>query len=362
MPLLLIDSRGSGIFFAMRTAGELILADGSKYPGKSFGAEKSMAGEVVFTTGMVGYPESLTDPSFAGQILVMTYPLIGNYGVPAADGWESDRIWVSGLVVSSYVETPSHVSSQQTLGNWLEKQGIPAIEVRDTRALTQKLREVGTMLGKLEIGSKRASDYDPNNDNLVAKVSTTKVTEMGGGRKKVVLIDCGAKASIAQELVKRGVRVVRVPWNYDFIDRGLVYDGVVVSNGPGDPKMVVKTVEVVKKLLKSQEPVLGICLGNQIMALAAGGDTYKLKYGHRGQNQPCIEISTERCYMTSQNHGFAVGKVPNGFRAWFANANDETNEGIIHEQKPFFSVQFHPEANPGPEDTGFIFDKFIGEL
>ncbi|MCL5666416.1 MAG: glutamine-hydrolyzing carbamoyl-phosphate synthase small subunit [Patescibacteria group bacterium] len=389
--------------------GNLILKDGSEYVGKSFGKEKPMAGEVVFATGMVGYPESLTDPSYAGQILVLTYPLQGNYGVPEKKYWESGKIQVSGLVVSSYIDTPSHHSSKQTLSDWLKKQNIPALEIKDTREITQKLRTHGVMLGKMEFNNvslrasasersnlsqekiasstfAKASAYlrsagqnpllrqgfggqgglamtefkDPNLENLAAKVSTKKVYRAGSGKKTVVVIDCGLKQNIVRELVKRNVKVVVVPWDYNL--KKLKFDAALISNGPGDPKQATTTIENVKYLLAKKIPTFGICLGNQILALAADGDTYKLKYGHRGQNQPCVLQGTNKCYLTTQNHGFAIKKIPKGFKQWFYNANDKTNEGIIHNKLPFMSVQFHPEAHPGPLDTGWLFDEFLKKI
>jgi len=343
--------------------GKLILKDGTEISGYSFGKEKSIAGEVVFATGMVGYPESLTDPSYAGQILVMTYPLVGNYGVPVKEHWESDKIQVSGLIVSSYINTPSHFQSERTLGDWLKNEGVPALEIKDTRALTQKLRTKGAMLGKIELGEK-IQFADPNKENLVAKVSTKNVLERGneGFTRTVVLIDCGAKANITRELIKRNVKVIIVPWDYDFLNSQIKFDGVMISNGPGDPKMANKTIKSIKHLMAKKIPVFGICLGNQILALAAGGDTYKLKFGHRGQNQPAVIKGTDKCFLTTQNHGFAVGKIPKGFKEWFYNANDNTNEGIIHNSLPFMSVQFHPESRPGPLDTRWLFDEFLKKI
>lgn len=351
--------------------GKLILKDGSEFEGQSFGYEQPRSGELVFSTGMIGYPESLTDPSYEGQILVSTYPIIGSYGVPDKKYWESSRIHVSGLIVSQYIDTPSHFQSKITLGEWLKKEKIPGLVISDTRYLTQKLRDQGAQLSKI-IFDKDISFVDPNLSNLVDNVSTKKVIKnyLSYGRgidnkksvKTVVLIDCGAKRNIIRSLVERGVRVITVPWNFDIFSLDEKFDGVIVSNGPGDPKMVDITIETVKKVLAKKIPLLGICLGNQILALAAGGDTYKMKFGHRGQNQPCIMVGTKRCYLTTQNHGFAIGKIPEGFSPWFINANDNTNEGIIHKKYPFMSVQFHPEASPGPVDTGWIFDQFLKKI
>lgn len=344
---------------------KLIFEDNTTFEGLSFGAEKSMAGEVVFATGMVGYPEAFTDPSFAGQILVLTYPIIGNYGVPDKKHWESDRLQIAGLVVSHYTDTPSHYQSTMTLGEWLQQEQVPALEIKDTRFLAQKLRDKGAMLGKITLDHD-VKLYDPNQENLVANVSTPDVLidePETKTEKTIILIDCGAKRNIRRSLLKRGVRVITVPWDYDFFEHlKEPFDGILISNGPGDPKFADKTIAIVKKALEQKIPTLGVCLGNQLLALAAGGDTYKLKFGHRSQNQPCILQGTRKCYITTQNHGFAVGQVPDRFKPWFLNANDDSNEGIIHETLPFMSVQFHPEATPGPVDTDWIFDYFLEKV
>jgi carbamoyl-phosphate synthase small subunit len=347
--------------------GKLILKDGSIFEGISFGYEQANSGELVFSTGMVGYPESLTDPSYEGQILVSTYPIIGSYGVPDKKYWESDRIHVSGLIVSQYIDTPSHFLSEMTLGQWLKNEKIPGLVIPDTRYIAKKLRDEGAQLAKI-IFNKDLEFIDPNKKNLVIDVSTKKITEnyLQCGRiqdnKTLVLIDCGSKNNITRSLLNREVKVITVPWNYDFIENNIDYDGVLISNGPGDPKMMKETVNVIKKVISAKKPILGICLGNQILALAAGGDTYKMKFGHRSQNQPCLMNGTKKCFLTTQNHGFAINKIPKDFEPWFVNANDDTNEGIIHKKYPFMSVQFHPEACPGPTDTGWIFDKFIEKL
>ena len=341
--------------------GNLILKDGSIFQGQSFGYEEAKTGELVFSTGMVGYPESLTDPSYEGQILVLTYPIIGNYGVPDKRFWESSRIHAAGLIVNQYIDTPSHFQSKKTLSQWLKEEKIPALEIKDTRLLTQILRDKGAQLAKI-IFKDEINFYDPNKDNLVDRVSIKKIDKAGEGLKTVVLIDCGVKENIKRSLLKRNVRLITVPWDFDIFNLKEKFDGVVVSNGPGDPKMCQATIKTVKKVLEKRVPLLGICLGNQILALASGGDTYKMKFGHRGQNQPCFEVETGRCFITTQNHGFAIGKIPDDFSPWFINANDQTNEGIIHKKYPFMSVQFHPEACPGPTDTEWIFDKFLSYL
>lgn len=362
---------------------KLILEDGSIIDGRGFGAERSTAGEVVFATGMTGYDLSLTDPSYAGQILTFTYPLIGNWGVPPKDNWESEKIQVAGIVISDLTITPSHWQSTKTLSEWLSEENIPAIFDIDTRALTQKLREKGVMLGKIVINDD-IELFDPNSTNLVAQVSPkqlkvwkpeartppghrtarTDVQKSENTNLKIGLLNCGAKKNIIRSLLTRGVTVYDLPWDFDPFENNLPIAGLVISNGPGDPKMVQDTVKIVQKALAKKIPTFGICLGNQLLALAAGGDTYKLKFGHRSQNQPTILTSNKRCYITTQNHGFAVDekRLPVGFKRWFYNANDNTNEGIIHSKLPFFSVQFHPEASPGPTDTNWLFDYFIKSI
>lgn len=348
----------------------LYLEDGSIFEGRVFGFPGSVAGEVVFNTGMVGYPESLTDPSYKGQILVFTYPLIGNYGVPgeclsSADFsvvFESDRIQVAGLIVAEVSLQHNHWNAATSLPRWLTEQQIPALSGIDVRALTKHLRKRGTLLGKICIGEESIEFCDPNRENLVSQVSVKEPRIYHGGKKRVVVVDCGCKNSIIKSLVNRGISVVRVPWDYDFL--GERFDGVLISNGPGDPKVCAETIIHVRKAMEKGYPIFGICLGHQILALAAGGNTYKLKFGHRSQNQPCTEAGTRRCYITSQNHGFAVDirTLSVDWEPWFVNANDGTNEGMRHRSRPFMSVQFHPEARPGPVDTNFLFDKFLGIL
>lgn len=339
---------------------KLILEDNTVIEGTSFGADVSMTGEVVFNTGMVGYVESFTDPSYRGQILVLTYPLIGNYGVPSPEFFESKKIHLSGVVVSQYSETYSSVFAKQSLGAWLKASGIPAISGVDTRALTKRLREKGVMLGALTKENKITKFEDPNERNLVAEVSTKMVESYGKGRLKIIAVDCGMKENIVRSLTRDSTTVVRVPWDYDFSNDE--YDGLFLSNGPGDPTMCGKTIQSVKKAFEIGKPILGICLGTQLLALAAGAKTYKLKYGHRSQNQPCVDMDKDtRCYITSQNHGFAIDRktLPKEWKVWFENANDESVEGIKHTKKPFSAVQFHPEAHPGPTDTAWVFDEFI---
>ena len=353
----------------------LELEDGTVAEGLSFGAARSVSGEVVFNTGMVGYPESLTDPSYRGQILVLTYPLVGNYGVPPAERergilkhFESERIQIAGLVVSEYCARYSHWNAVKSLGEWLGENGVPAIQGVDTRALTKRIRQQGTMLGRLVCGDEVPFE-DPNARNLVSETSVREPVVYGSGEPKVLAVDCGMKNNIIRCFLARGVSVIRVPWDFDFNGGGdgrggYDYDGLFISNGPGDPKMCAATIAHLKEALARKKKVFGICLGNQLLALAAGADTYKLKFGHRSQNQPCIEIGTKRCHITSQNHGFAVdaSSLPEGWEPWFENANDGTNEGIRHARLPFMSVQFHPEASGGPADTEFLFDLFVESL
>ncbi len=325
-----------------------------------------MSGEVVFNTGMVGYPESLTDSSYRGQILTLTYPLIGNYGVPGKDEednllkyFESDKIQVQGLIVTNYSENYSHWNAKKSLSEWMREYSIPGIYGIDTRKLTKKLREKGTMLGKIIYNKENIKFEDPNKRNLVADVSVKEPVEYKRGKKKILIIDCGVKNSIIRAFLKRNITVIRCPWDYNFLDEKA--DGIIISNGPGDPKKCKVTIENIRKTLSKTIPVLGICLGSQILGLAAGANTYKLKYGHRSQNQPCVEVGTKRCYITTQNHGYSVDSdtLPVDWREWFYNNNDKTNEGIIHISKPFFGTQFHPEASPGPDDTEFLFDMFV---
>lgn len=350
----------------------LRLANGMEFRGWSFGYDGPCDGETVFSTAMVGYPESLTDPSYSGQILCVTYPLVGNYGVPSegADengislNFESERIWVRGLVISEYSFNFSHWDAVKSLDQWLKEQKIPGIYGIDTRALTQVLRDNGSMLGMI-VPDGVEKDFpvpDPNLDNQVAIVSCKEVIRYGHGDKKVVLVDCGVKHNILRCFVNRGVELIRVPWDYDF--NQLEYDGLFISNGPGNPELCDVTVGNIRKAMETGKPIFGICMGNQLLARAAGAKTYKLKYGHRSHNQPARIIGTQKCYITSQNHGFAVddSTLGEGWEPWFVNMNDGSNEGIRHKSLPFCSVQFHPEASSGPTDTKILFDEFIAKL
>jgi len=348
---------------------KIVLEDGTEILGISFGAEHSAAGEVVFNTGMVGYPETLTDPSYRGQILVMTYPLIGNYGVPGEErengilkNFESEMIHVKGLIISDYSQKYSHWDARKSLSEWLKEHNIPALYDIDTRQLTKILRNKGSMLGKIVFNDEMTDFLNPNLSNLVDEVSIKKPAEYKRGKKKIVLVDCGVKNNIIRAFLSRDITVLRVPWDYDFTGENI--DGLMLSNGPGNPEMCDITIENVRKMLAMNRPIFGICLGSQILALAAGAKTYKLKFGHRSHNQPCMESGTKRCYITSQNHGYAVYSetLSEDWREWFKNANDGTNEGIIHISKPYFGTQFHPEASPGPEDMEKIFDMFVRAL
>jgi carbamoyl-phosphate synthase small subunit len=348
---------------------KLILEDGTSFTGRSFGFGKSVSGEVVFNTAMVGYTESLTDPSYKGQILVLTYPLIGNYGIPGKSKenelnkfFESYALHISGLIVSDYTEEYSHWNASQSLGDCLKEYKVPGIYGIDTRELTKILREKGTMLGKIIYQDEDVPLFDPSKDNLVAQVSTKEKKVYGNGKYKVVLIDCGVKYNIIRNLIKRDATVTLVPWDYDFTNDD--YDGLFISNGPGDPKQCTETIKNLRKAYSLNKPITGICLGNQLMALAAGADTFKLKYGHRSHNQPAIMVGTDKAFVTSQNHGYATNNntLTNEWEPLFINLNDGTNEGVKHKTKPYFSSQFHPEASSGPTDTEFLFDLFMENI
>ena len=396
----------------MKREARLILSDGTVFNGWSFGyagvprqtgdgllaggKNFDVVGEVVFNTAMMGYPESLTDPSYAGQILVTTFPLIGNYGVPdtgiGPDGlplfMESERIHPKALIVADYSETYSHWNAKESLASWLKREKIPAITGIDTRRLTKVLREHGVMMGRIEVGcqmsdvrcKENAEDY--GSVNWVEKVSCKEIIRYNeGADKKVVLVDCGVKANIIRCLIRRGVEVIRVPWDYDFNE--LDFDGLFLANGPGDPEQCEVTVRHIRTFLESESkkvitplairrgaggeavrPCMGICLGNQLLARAAGAKTYKLKYGHRSHNQPVQRVGTTQCFITSQNHGYAVDDktLPADWEPLFVNMNDGSNEGIRHKTNPWFSAQFHPEACSGPTDTEFLFDEFVAMI
>ncbi|MBX9187344.1 glutamine-hydrolyzing carbamoyl-phosphate synthase small subunit [Bacteroides sp. K03] len=377
----------------------LILDDGSRFHGKSFGYEKPVAGEVVFNTAMTGYPESLTDPSYAGQLMTLTYPLVGNYGVPPftfesnglATFMESERIHAEAIIVSDYSEEYSHWNAVESLADWLKREQVPGITGIDTRELTKVLREHGVMMGKIvfdgeqltvDNGQWTIDSYE--NINYVDRVSCKEIIVYANGEsrsfsidlpiaqlncqlstvncqlKRVVLVDCGVKTNIIRCLLRRNVEVIRVPWDYDF--NGLQFDGLFISNGPGDPDTCDAAVQNIRKAMQNpQLPIFGICMGNQLLSKAGGAKIYKLKYGHRSHNQPVRMVGTERCFITSQNHGYAVDNNTLGaeWEPLFINMNDGSNEGIRHKTNPWFSAQFHPEAASGPTDTEFLFDEFV---
>ena len=345
----------------------LVLEDGTKFHGQSFGYDAPVAGEVVFNTAMMGYPESLTDPSYAGQLMTLTYPLVGNYGVPPfsieentlATFMESDKIYASAIIVADYSEQYSHWNAVESLADWLKREKVPGITGIDTRQLTK-------VLGKIIF------DDQPDNIpeaayegvNWVDRVSCKDIIRYNeGAGKKVVLVDCGVKNNIIRCLINRGVEVIRVPWNYDYTS--MDFDGLFLGNGPGDPDMCEDAVNIIRKQMsQSRKPICGICMGNQLLAKAGGATIYKLKYGHRSHNQPVREVGTNRCYVTSQNHGYAVDAKTLGseWRELFVNMNDGSNEGVCHKTNPWFTSQFHPEACSGPVDTEFMFDRFIKTL
>lgn len=343
---------------------KLILKSGEIFSG--FAPENqtdTYFGEVVFNTGMVGYLESLTDPSYAGQILVFTYPLIGNYGISDPTTWESKKSHVRGVVMSELAPFYSNPAAQHSLITWLQQQKIPYLTGVDTRALTKKLRTQGVVPGAITTDNRKPKhfvDFEPI--NWVQEVSIEEPVYYGSGKKLIIAVDCGMKENILRCLSKLPVRIKRVPYNYDYTHEP--YDGVFISNGPGDPKRCTETVAILKKAMAIKKPVFGICLGTQLMALAAGAKTYKLPFGHRSQNQPCLDLQSNHCYLTSQNHGYAVDEktLPHNWKVSFRNLNDNTVAGIEHKKLPFFSVQFHPEASPGPLDTQWLFKKFYETL
>jgi carbamoyl-phosphate synthase small subunit len=362
-------------------AAKLILEDGSVFDGVGFGYPSEIAGEVVFNTGMVGYTETLTDPSYRGQILCMTYPLVGNYGVPSIGVkdehglpkfFESDKIQIRALVIHDLSDIASHWSCIKTLDQWLYEENIPGIHGIDTRELTKKLRVKGVMMGAIVVSKrpieesrlkKLLASAKYEGLNFMPEVSTSQSQEYGDKEKNcIIVLDTGVKYSIIRNVIRTGFRVVRLPWNATY-EEVMSYNpkGVVISNGPGDPKVCKDTIKTASKLIERSTPTLGICLGNQILALASGANTYKLKFGHRGQNKPCIDQRNNKVYVTSQNHGYGIDPKTlskTGFKVWFVNADDGTVEGIEHKNKPIIAVQFHPEASPGPYDCMYVFDRF----
>ena len=352
----------------------LVLQDGTKFHGKSFGYDAPVAGEVVFNTAMMGYPESLTDPSYAGQLVTLTFPLVGNYGVPpftfGAEGlptfMESDHIHASAIIVSDYSEQYSHWNANESLAEWLKREQVPGITGIDTRELTKVLREHGVMMGQIifddDLTNIPQAQYE--GVNFVDRVSCKEIIRYNeGAGKRIVLVDCGVKANIIRNLIERGLEVVRVPWNYDYT--GMEFDGLFLGNGPGDPDLCQDAVNILRQQMsKSRKPICGICMGNQLIAKAGGANIYKLKYGHRSHNQPVRMVGTDKCYITSQNHGYAVdaSTLDKDWSELFVNMNDGSNEGVRHNTNPWFTSQFHPEACSGPVDTLFMFDLFVEKL
>lgn len=347
--------------------GSLILEDNTRFPGISFGAPTPLAGEVIFNTGMVGYPESLTDPSYLGQILVLTYPMVGNYGVPEKklrDGlntrFESSGIHISGLIVSQYSPVYSHWQATQSLSDWLKNHNIPALSGIDTRALTKHLRNNGTLLGKIVFDDNTSEPpfFDPSQVDLCQQVSIKTPMTYGKGKLRILLIDCGCKENIIHQLLQYDVEVKCVPYDYDI--RTEPFDGLLISNGPGNPDNYPKTAQMIRYAIEQNIPTFGICLGHQLIAKAIGAQIVRLKYGHHSQNQPVKEVDGNRCYITSQNHNYVVDNktLPAGWKPWFINLNDGSNEGLCHESGRFKSVQFHPEAAPGPVDAEILLSHF----
>lgn len=342
---------------------KLILSSGESFPGLSpKWQQDDFFGEVVFTTGMTGYVESLTDPSYAGQILVFTYPLIGNYGVPDKSLWESEKIQASGVVIGTAGSSFDHWNAKQGFLEWLESEKIPLIANVDTRALTKVLRKKGVALGAITKNKTLDAFSDPNRTDLIGKVSCKERKIVKQGTKRILAIDCGMKENIVRSLCKYPVEIIRVPYDVDYSKEE--FDGLFISNGPGDPAKAKMTIEVLKKALSRKKPTFGICLGAQLMALAIGGKTYKLKFGHRGQNHPCLDIKNNKAILTSQNHGYAIDRasLPSDWETTFVSLNDNSVEGIAHKSLPFFAVQFHPESHPGPTDGAYLFDQFIEML
>lgn len=346
------------------TPAQLILETGEVFYGQAPEKQDKIAlGEVVFNTGMVGYVESLTDPSYSGQILVFTYPLIGNYGISDKSTWESSKIHVKGVIMSELAPFHSSHSAQQSLLEWLNEQGIPFLVGVDTRALTKRLRTSGVIPGAITPQNVTPPNFEKFEAiNWVEQVSPAESQIYGEGEKLIIAIDCGMKENIIRNLLNFPVRIKRVAHDYDFTEEP--FDGIFLSNGPGDPTHCKKTVEILRKALTKKKPVFGICLGTQLLALAVGAKTYKLPFGHRSHNQPCMDLATQRCFLTSQNHSYAVDEstLPADWQVSFRNLNDESVEGIEHKTLPFFAVQFHPEAAPGPMDTVWLFQKFYDSI
>lgn len=343
----------------------LILDNGSHFNAVAHNlTHEQISGEVVFNTGMTGYEETLTDPSYAGQILVFTYPLLGNYGVSSAQNWESMQIQVKAVICANLIHETAHHNCEHSLLDCLHKQGIPILNGIDTRELTKILRENGTMNGQIKLTSNSmATQAQPTKaNNLVAQVSTKKIIYHGTGKYKILLIDFGVKQNIIRSLLNFNVTVKQVAFDYDYSHEQC--DGILLSNGPGDPKACNQSIAILKAALENNIPIFGICLGSQLLGLAAGADTYKLKFGHRGQNQPVQDTQSLRCYLSSQNHGYALchNSLPEDWQITFTHLHDNSIAGIRHKSKPFSAVQFHPEAAAGPHDTAFLFNDFMQQV
>ena len=351
--------------------------DGPVFHGTAYGANSNISGEAVFTTSLVGYPESMTDPSYRGQILVFTQPLIGNYGVPSNERdeynllkyFESPHIQCAGVVVADVAEKYSHWTAVESLSEWCAREGVPVISGVDTRAIVTHLREQGSSLARISVGDEYDADedegfVDPGAINLVKRVSTKApfVVANPNATFHVALIDCGVKENILRSLVSRGASVTVFPYDYPIHKVADNFDGVFISNGPGDPTHCHETVYNLGRLMEtSSVPIMGICLGHQLLALAVGANTIKLKYGNRAHNIPALDLTTGQCHITSQNHGYAVdaSTLPSEFKEYFVNLNDGSNEGMMHKTRPIFSTQFHPEAKGGPMDSSYLFDKYL---
>lgn len=372
-PLFVYNNDNLGIFKTGKDKGEkmkafLILEDGHVFTGRSIGSTREAVSEIVFNTSMTGYLEVLTDPSYAGQAVVMTYPLIGNYGICYED-MESERPWVDGFIVRELSRMPSNFRCEDTIQNFLEKNDIPGICGIDTRALTKILRESGTMNGMITTNEnydmdevmKKLKAYSTGDE--VSKVTCREKSVLPGDGYKVALLDLGAKRNIARSLNERGCEVTIYP-SFTTAEEIIASnpDGIMLSNGPGDPKACAKVIQEIRKLYETDLPIFAICLGHQLMALATGADTFKLKYGHRGGNHPVKDMETGRVYISSQNHGYAVNPDsldPKVAVPAFTNVNDGTNEGLKYVGKNIFTVQYHPEACPGPQDSRYLFDRFL---
>lgn len=361
----------------------LCLSDGTSYEWESFGYEADSVGELVFNTGMVGYPETLTDPSYHGQILVSTYPLQGNYGIPEFESFdvfgirkifESNKIHLNGFIVSEYSRNYNHWEACTALGDFLKSQKVPAITGIDTRQLTKKIRDTWNLLGRIIIWDqipkklfaqdKKKEFLDYVSQDFVSWVSRKEVQIYGSGKKKICLLDMWVKNNIIRNLLQYDTTIIVVPHDYPFMDGSIEFDGLFISNGPWDPAKNISAIQELKKAIDANVKIFGICLGNQLLALACWAKAYKLKYGHRWQNQPCKDLTNGRCVITSQNHGYAIDEstLPNYIQPWFRNINDESNEWILFTQKNIRSVQFHPESFPGPTDSAYLFREFVESL